>query len=185
MQVFAWVALVAYWFAWGYPLIFWAAKKQSSDSNGARRAYMHAGFLLEGIAIFLAFALGISPESSVGWARLLPAVTLGTIAVSLSWLSVKYVGKRLRVHADCRLEEIARTGPYSRVRYPICTSLMAILLCTLAILTPWRWAIFPLACFVAGAEICVRAQDRQLVARFGEQFQQYQRRVPAYIPFVR
>jgi len=38
---------------------------------------------------------------------------------------------------------------------------------------------------IIGTEIRVRIEDRLLASRFGERFQDYQRSVPAYIPFLR
>ena len=38
---------------------------------------------------------------------------------------------------------------------------------------------------IAGTEIRVRIEDRLLAERFGGQFREYQRSVPAYIPFIR
>jgi protein-S-isoprenylcysteine O-methyltransferase Ste14 len=40
-------------------------------------------------------------------------------------------------------------------------------------------------CFVAGTEIRVHIEERLLAAHFGEQYAEYRRRVPAYVPFVR
>jgi protein-S-isoprenylcysteine O-methyltransferase Ste14 len=39
--------------------------------------------------------------------------------------------------------------------------------------------------FVAGTEIRVRIEDGLLASRFGEQFADFRRRMPAYVPFVR
>jgi protein-S-isoprenylcysteine O-methyltransferase Ste14 len=39
--------------------------------------------------------------------------------------------------------------------------------------------------FAIGTEIRVRIEDRLLASRFGDQFLDYQRRVSAYIPFIR
>jgi protein-S-isoprenylcysteine O-methyltransferase Ste14 len=42
-----------------------------------------------------------------------------------------------------------------------------------------------LALFIAGTEIRVFTEDSLLASRFGERFLEYQRRVWAYVPFVR
>jgi protein-S-isoprenylcysteine O-methyltransferase Ste14 len=52
-------------------------------------------------------------------------------------------------------------------------------------LTPWRWAAVSLVLFVVGTEIRVRAEDKLLASRFGPEFAEYRRKVPAYVPFVR
>jgi len=48
------------------------------------------------------------------------------------------------------------------------------------------WALLiALIFFLIGLEIRVRIEDALLASRFGETFRDYQRRVPAYLPFVR
>jgi protein-S-isoprenylcysteine O-methyltransferase Ste14 len=71
------------------------------------------------------------------------------------------------------------------VRHPIYTSLLAILVSTLLLLTRWEWVAVSLALFVAGTEIRVRAEDSLLATRFGDEFSEYRKRVPAYVPFLR
>jgi protein-S-isoprenylcysteine O-methyltransferase Ste14 len=63
--------------------------------------------------------------------------------------------------------------------------LLAMLACSLLILTPWQWAVPSLLLFVAGTEIRVRTEDGLLASRFGERFFAYRKRVRAYVPFVR
>lgn len=183
MELFAWSALVACWFAWGYPFIFRAPHNQKRESvtvAGPTRL----GLLLEGIAIFLAFVFRIPgpPE----WFRVLPAVAFGVAAAFLSWTAVAHLGKQFRVHAGLYVDhELVRGGPYAIVRHPIYSSLLAMLLCSLLVLTPWEWALVSLALFVAGTEIRVRSEDQLLESRFGEDFQKYRAQVRAYVPFVR
>jgi protein-S-isoprenylcysteine O-methyltransferase Ste14 len=81
--------------------------------------------------------------------------------------------------------ELVRTGPYAWVRHPIYASLLAMLLCTLLLLTPWQWSLAALVVFLAGTEIRVRTEDRLLASRFQDVFREYRKKVPAYVPFVR
>jgi protein-S-isoprenylcysteine O-methyltransferase Ste14 len=81
--------------------------------------------------------------------------------------------------------ELVRTGPYALVRHPIYASLLAALLCTLLLLTPWQWGLASLALFLAGTEIRVRTEDRLLASRFHQRFVEYRKKVPAYVPFLR
>ena len=104
----------------------------------------------------------------------------------LAWGAVRHLGRQFRVQAGLyRDHELVRTGPYAVVRHPIYASLLAILLGTLLVLTPWPWIPISLALFLVGTEIRVRAEDGLLASRFGEEFRRYRTRVPAYLPFVR
>jgi protein-S-isoprenylcysteine O-methyltransferase Ste14 len=42
-----------------------------------------------------------------------------------------------------------------------------------------------LALFIAGTEIRVRLEDKLLAERFGDEFRDYRRSTPAYIPLIR
>ncbi len=183
MQLFAWSALVVCWFAWGYPFIFRAPHNQKRESitvAGPTRA----GLLLEGMAIFLAFVFRI--PGPPGLFRVAPALALGVGAAFLSWSAVANLGKQFRVHAGLYVDhELVQSGAYSIVRHPIYASLLAMLLCSLLILTPWEWALVSLAIFIVGTEIRVRCEDQLLESRFGEDFQKYRKQVRAYVPFVR
>jgi protein-S-isoprenylcysteine O-methyltransferase Ste14 len=185
MQIIGWTALMVSWFAWAYPFVFRAPHNQQRPSItviGPTRM----GLLLESIAIFMAFIFRLPPESPPGMLRVLPTLILGPIAAVLSWTSVQHLGKQFRVHAGLYEDhELVRTGPYAIVRHPIYTSLLAMLLCSLLVLTPWPWALLALALFVVGTEIRVHTEDRLLESRFGEEFQNYRSSVRAYVPFVR
>jgi protein-S-isoprenylcysteine O-methyltransferase Ste14 len=179
------VVLIVFWFAWAYPFIFRAPHKQNRPSitlTGPTRA----GLLLESLAILIAFACQLFPGDPPGIARMLAATVFGILSAVLSWSAVAHLGRQFRVNAGLYEDhELVRTGPYAIVRHPIYSSLLAILLSTLCVLSPWQWALVSLALFVAGTEIRVHAEDGLLFSRFGPEFTAYQKKVRAYVPFVR
>lgn len=179
----SWIELAACWIAWAYPFIFRAPHSQKRESitvAGATRL----GILLEAAGIGVSFAGLWIPRTHP--AAQLAALAFGIIGVVLSWTAVTHLGKQFRVHAGLYADhELIRTGPYALVRHPIYASLLAMLLITIVLLTPWRRSLLSLALFVIGTEIRVRTEDRLLASRFGAEFTEYQKRVPAYIPLVR
>jgi protein-S-isoprenylcysteine O-methyltransferase Ste14 len=185
MLLIGWIALLLCWFAWAYPFLFRAPHNQRRPSitlTGPTRA----GLLLECSALFIAFACRLSPGDSPGAARIVAAMVFGPMAAALAWFSVKHLGRQFRINAGLYQDhELVCTGPYAMVRHPIYSSLLAILLSTLCLLTPWQWALLSLALFVAGTEIRVHAEDGLLSSRFGPEFTAYKRKVSAYVPFVR
>jgi protein-S-isoprenylcysteine O-methyltransferase Ste14 len=179
------VVLGVCWLAWAWPFAFRAPHYQKRPSITAIAPTL-AGLLLEGLAIFIAFAYRLPPAHPPGPVRILASMLVGPIAAALSWTAVKHLGKQFRVNAGLYEDhELVRTGPYGIVRHPIYSSVLAILLSTILLLTPWRWAAVSLAFFVAGTEIRVRTEDKLLASRFGREFAEYRKKVPAYVPFVR
>ncbi len=94
------------------------------------------------------------------------------------------LGRQWRIDAGLSADhELITSGPYRFVRHPIYTSLLCVLLGTGVLITPW-WLLLPsLLLFIIGTEIRVRIEDHLLASQFGERFAEYQKRVPAYIPF--
>ena len=81
--------------------------------------------------------------------------------------------------------ELVTSGQYRLVRHPIYTSMLLFLCGTGLMITPLPLPLLATAVFMLGTEIRVQIEDRLLASRFGDRLRQYQRRVPAYIPFVK
>ena len=179
------IALGLCWLAWAWPFAFRVPHYQKRPSITAI-APTWAGLVLEVLAIALALAFRLPPGHPPGLPRILASMVAGLVAAALAWTSVKHLGKQFRVNAGLYEDhELVRTGPYGIVRHPIYSSILAILLSTILLLTPWRWAAVSLALFVAGTEIRVRTEDKLLASRFGREFVEYRSKIPAYVPFVR
>lgn len=180
------MGLTVCWLAWLYPFFFRAPHFQKRDSvtvSGPTRV----GVLLEAVGVLLAFMTPAARSAARSHpAALLGAAGFSIIGIILSWTAVAHLGKQFRIHAGLYADhELVRTGPYRILRHPIYSSLLAMLLATILLLTPWMRAFLALALFLIGTEIRVRSEDRLLASRFGEHFAEYRKRVPAYIPFVR
>ena len=185
MPFVAAVELIVCWLAWAYPFIMRAPHRQRRPSITASLP-TYAGLLLEASAICIAWVFRLSSDDPPGLARIAASMALGPLAGILSWTAVRSLGKQFRLRAGLYQDhELVRDGPYCVVRHPIYASLLAILLSTLLLLTPWTWFAVSLVLFVAGTEIRIRAEDALLASRFGEEFLAYRRKVPAYLPFIR
>jgi protein-S-isoprenylcysteine O-methyltransferase Ste14 len=144
-----WVVLMVSWFAWAYPFLFRAPhnqKRASITMAGPTRV----GLFLECTAIFIAFSCRLPADGAHPWWRLVGTIVFGPIAGALSWASVRHLGRQFRITAGLYEDhELVMTGPYALVRHPIYASLLAILVSTLFLLTPWEWCLVSLALFIA------------------------------------
>jgi protein-S-isoprenylcysteine O-methyltransferase Ste14 len=180
-----WIMIAVFWAVWWYPFLFQAPHNQKRPSITAIGP-TRAGLFLECLAIFVAFFCRLPADPPPEWWRIACSALCVPFAVVLAWTSVRHLGRQFRVHAGLYEDhQLVTSGPYAFVRHPIYTSLLAMLVSTLFLLTPWQWAVPSLALFIIGTEIRVYTEDGLLASRFGERFTEYRKRVPAYLPFVR
>jgi protein-S-isoprenylcysteine O-methyltransferase Ste14 len=144
------------------------------------------GLLLETTAIGLASLTGFLPHEEIEWWRIAAVAIFSAPSIASSWSAVKHLGRQFRVNAGLYEDhKLVRTGAYAVVRHPIYAGLFGMMLATIAVATPWQWALVSVALFIAGTEIRVRTEDALLRGRFGAAFEEYRRSVKAYIPWVR
>ncbi len=173
------------WCIWGYPFVFRAPHRQKRQSVTAA-VPTRIGLALECAGIAVAWGFRLPEGSWPGWPRTIAGAALVPAAVALAFASVRHLGKQFRIQAGLYHDhELVRSGPYGLIRHPIYGSLLAMLLSTQLALTRAAWIPVSLALFLAGTEIRVRTEDGLLASRFGAAFDEYRRRVRAYIPFVR
>jgi len=126
------------------------------------------------------------------WLRSLPAWRLALsgffflIGPMFSWSAVRALGRQWRIDAGLNADhELVRRGAYRLVRHPIYTSMLCVLLGVGFVITPlWMLAIAT-GVLILGTEIRVLVEEGLLKARFGEEFADYRRCVPAFVPFLK
>lgn len=169
---------VLVWFA---PFVL-AHRKVTSASTVDRRSRW--GVLLQLVAYSLLWQGHFWTRPLPGW-RACIAILWFALAALLSWTSSQALGSHLRVDAALGSEhQLVRSGPYGIVRNPIYTSMLCVLWATAVVVSPWQLFLVSLLFFVIGTEIRVRAEEKLLASRFGEEFQEYKQSVAAYIPFL-
>ena len=124
---------------------------------------------------------------SPGSWRIVISVLFLAIAGLLSWTGTRALGRQWRLDAGLNSDhELVQSGPYRVVRHPIYTSMFSMLLGTgLLLATPLLLLLPSILLLAIGTEIRVRIEDQLLASRFGDQFQDYRRRVSAYIPYLK
>jgi protein-S-isoprenylcysteine O-methyltransferase Ste14 len=99
--------------------------------------------------------------------------------------AVKMLGKEWSITARMVQDhKLATKGPYARVRHPIYTGMLGMLVATGLAISSWSVLVAAIVVFAIGTWIRVRSEERLLRETFGPQFEEYARRVPAVIPGV-
>ena len=91
--------------------------------------------------------------------------------------------RRLVGHAELTgTGEIYSSGLYARVRHPRYAGMFsAVLGAALVAGTPLLWVVLAIWC--PFALMVIRLEEKELAARFGPAYEEYRRRVPAFLPF--
>ena len=182
MPGYAYVALIAGWAIWLTPFLL-ARRQQERAKVIDRRARW--GVLFVAVSYSLLWQGRFWVRVLPGW-RFALSMCFLLCATVLSWAGVHSLGRQWRVDAGLSYDhELVTSGPYKLVRHPIYTSMLCLLLGTGFMVTPLWLFLLAVVVFLLGTEIRVRIEDRLLASRFAERFQEYARKVPAYIPFVR
>lgn len=176
--------LVLMWIVWLYPFL----RKRLTGPKRESNVMAHSanwGLALESAGIFCAWSW--LPNTPVpGPARAICSMVLAPVATVFGWMAVKHLGKQLRIFAGLYADhELIRTGPYAVVRHPVYASLFLMMLATGLLFARWPMLLASIVLYIAGTEIRIHAEEGLLRARFGEEFEEYRRKVPAYLPFVR
>ncbi len=182
MPTYAYAILVAGWLIWLTPFLRARQSKKPAKQLDRRARW---GILLVAVAYSLVWQGHFWERSPRAW-QVAVSIVFFVLASLLSWTGARALGRQWRIDAGLSADhELITSGPYRFVRHPIYTSLLCVLLGTGFLFTPW-WLLLPsLLLFIIGTEIRVRIEDHLLASHFGERFVEYQKRVPAYIPFLK
>lgn len=180
MPLHVYIVLFLAWVAWCSAFVF----RKSSGSLLQINKKARWGILFQTVGFALLWQ-GRFWERTPDWKFLVALAPLAG-AVILAWTGVAALGRQWRIDAGLNLDhQLIRSGPYSAVRHPIYASMLCLLIGTGLIVTPWPLFLLAGIIFLFGTEIRVHVEDGMLAAQFGEEFETYKRKVPAYVPWLR
>jgi protein-S-isoprenylcysteine O-methyltransferase Ste14 len=184
-QIVAWVELGVCWIVWS--LAFVKPQKRAAGAIKTERAPSSRwGIVLVmlGYACIWAFVRPVEFEKST--ASLILSMIIAPPSVVLVWMAARHLDKQWRFEAALSADhKLITTGPYRWLRNPIYASMLGMLLATGFAKSWWPMLLAGVIFFVIGTEIRVRAEEKLLAARFGEEFERYKAKTPAYFPFLR
>lgn len=124
------------------------------------------------------------PPSRAGELALAAAAIL--LAYASCWLSVRAVqllGKQWTYAAPIiKGHELITQGPHGVVRNPIYLGMFGLIFSTCLAYSRWWNGLAAIVLFLIGNRIRIRTEERLLSETFGDQFNEYARSVPAFIP---
>jgi len=180
--------VIATWIA--FVLVFHARKKPPSAPERKRDPKSRIGIVIEMIAYAIIWPAHRRPLGTIiplppKLAYIVDAATV-LIAIGSVWLvrvSVRTLGKQWTyVARTVEGHELITTGPYSFVRNPIYLGMFGMLVASGLAVTWWPVFAAAIVIFIYGTVIRIRSEEKLLRETFGAKFDDYARRVPAFLP---
>ena len=184
------VTLILVFLAWlVFGAIFLFRKKPPKAQETKRVAAAKWGIALQGVG----FALVGSFHRAQWWP--LPPTLFGEVIFAAATVALAYssclfclravgtLGKQWTYEARViQGHELITQGPYGVVRNPIYLGMFGLMVATGLAYSIW-WALGgAILVFLLGNRIRIRAEEKLLREAFGERFDDYARRVPAFFP---
>jgi protein-S-isoprenylcysteine O-methyltransferase Ste14 len=141
---------------------------------------------------FLARYLGLDLTWGDGgnlWAQLLGTEVAHIVAMVLGY-AVVFSGATLvadgwrRIHRARREEALMIDGVYARMRHPQYTGLFLIVFGEGVVHWPTIVSVTAFPIIILAYTLLARKEEAQMLEKFGDEYREYQRRVPMYIPRV-
>ncbi len=175
--------LIALWLAWLLP--FAVRQRGGGQKASVTAPAARWGMFIQGLAFFIAWFHAPSlPAPSL--VRIVISAALGLLAVIIGVSATSVLGKQWRFDAALNPDHnLIQSGPYAMVRHPIYASMLLMLIATALIVSNWIALCVALVFYFIGTEIRVRIEEALLLAHFGDRYEDYRRRVAAYLPGLR
>lgn len=183
-------ALGLIFLAWiGFALTFLLRRKPPKVEEAKRAPAAKLGIFLQSFSFAFVWLIG-----RPNWWPFRPSrageLVLAAVAVALAYASglfllqaVRTLGKQWTFQARViHGHELITQGPYAVVRNPIYLGMFGMLVATGLVFSRWWNLLGALVFFLIGNQIRIRAEEKLLRETFGAQFDDYARRVPAFLP---
>lgn len=139
---------------------------------------------------FLARFFGLDVAWAEGgnlWAQLFGTPTAHVVAMVIGY-AIVFAGATLvadgwrRIHRARREDRLVTEGVYARVRHPQYTGLFLIVFGEGIVHWPTIVSVVAFPIIVIAYTLLARKEERQMLETFGDEYREYQRRVPMFIP---
>jgi protein-S-isoprenylcysteine O-methyltransferase Ste14 len=172
---------------------FFLSKKPDSGKETVRAPQSILGLALQGAGFGFVWAIRRQPLFSpivdgqyiLNCVLSLLAVLTAVFSVWLAVAAINELGKQWSLTA--RLVEghkLITSGVYRIVRHPIYTAMLGMLLATGLVFSHWIALIIAVPVFMIGTKIRTNSEEKLLRDAFGEEYEDWKKRVPGLIPFL-
>ena len=184
------LAVMAAWVS--FAAVFLLRRRPPASPERARDPMGLAGIVLQGVGFAILWTVRRPPGTPFVDAPFSAQVFLSVVSVALAVCSVSLTHWAVRTlgrqwSLDARLiegHELVTRGPYRYVRNPIYSGMLGMLIATTLTVSRPIGAVAAVIVFCAGSVVRIRAEERLLRTAFGETWEAWARRTPAFVPGI-
>ena len=174
----------------GFAVILALGKKGAAKGAAKRDVKSSLGFLLQCAAYTICFGfyrtffspfVAMSKTSEEIIAALTIVLTIAS--VWFCYAAARALGKQWALVARViEGHELVKEGPYAIVRNPIYLAMLGMLIATGIAVSRWQELVPAIVVFLIGTAVRIRTEESLLREAFVSEFDDYARRVPAFLP---
>lgn len=174
----------------GFAAIAVRGKRGAAPGAQLRDRKSVMGMLLQGAAYAICFGAFRTRFSPIFPISKTSEAILGAFTVALALVSTWFcytaaraLGKQWGLMARVIPgHELIRRGPYAIVRNPIYLAMFGMLIASGLAVSRWQALVPAIAVYLLGTAVRIHTEENLLRATFGAKFDDYTRRVPAFLP---
>lgn len=107
------------------------------------------------------------------------------LGILLLWWTHSTLGLYFSPIVELRTDHaLLQSGPYARIRHPMYTSVLLVILGGFLISANWLYFICQLSVFIYLCVVRIPAEEKALIEKFGSLYQDYQARTGQILPFI-
>jgi protein-S-isoprenylcysteine O-methyltransferase Ste14 len=170
--------------------VFVIGRRASSKGSAKHDSLWRVGFALQALGFAICFSFqrahfSFYSQMSQKWEAILTVAIVGIVTASVwfCYAAARALGKQWALVARViEGHKLISTGPYVIVRNPIYLAMLGILIAAGLAVSRWQLFLAGLVVFLIGTTIRIRTEEKLLRETFGPKFDDYARRVPAFLP---
>jgi protein-S-isoprenylcysteine O-methyltransferase Ste14 len=174
-----------------FAITFFARKRPAQSKEKKRVSASFGAIALQGTGFALTWSLRRAPFTPIFPARMWLQVVIALVACLLVafalWMvsaAVRTLGKQWALAARVVEDHALITGgPYRIVRHPIYSGMFWMMIATGLVVGRWQGLAAGVVIFLLGTLWRVRIEEKLLIETFGSAYEEYKRKVPAFIPW--
>ena len=191
-NLISFAVIILLWFVFAGTFFLRKKPETTPDKIGVPKSFL--GVALQGVGFGLVWSIRRTPvfspvidgQYTANLVLQIGAVLFAIFSVWLAMSAVKELGKQWSLEA--RLIEdhkLITTGVYQITRHPIYTAMLGMLLATGLAFSHWIALMGALIIFFIGTKIRTNIEESLLRDAFGQEFTDWEAKVPGLIPFVK